>query len=232
MAVLVSTIYTDVCNALLENQPPGLTIATTQQGFLDLFRAVYLEFAEKAGIVRQIFTQQVNAGTNDYLVPDDIIKPTHAFLAGKVLQETSLQELDQYEFAWPKRLGAPDRWRQDALPPKTVEIFPNPIQSGTAYAAPNPPANIAGVYGDFRPADRNLSLVGTAGTYKTSFALADTIPNLPDTFTFYLTYGVLQKIWEQDGEAHDPLRAAYCQARFQEGWMLCKAFMGQEQAPF
>lgn len=225
MAVTVQAIYDDVCYALLENG--GLSLYLTQQELLDLFRAVYLDFVERCGLTWQIFTQMSSAGTAEYTVPDDIIKPLEAFLGGKYLQETSLQELDMYEFAWKKRLGTPDRWRQDSLPVKQFSVFPKPAQTGKAYTAPTPPQTIPGLYGTFAPADRNLSIVGIQGTLKTSFALGDTIPALPDSFTYYLGYGVMAQFFGQDGEAKDVQRQAYCEARYTEGIAIARSFMGE-----
>jgi hypothetical protein len=113
-----------------------------------------------------------------------------------------------------------------------MEVFPNPSFTGVAYPPPTAPQVVPGSYGTFAPADRNLTVVGTAGTLKSSFAMGDTIPNVPDTFTVYLGYGIMKRIFRKDGDTKDNQRAAYCEARFLEGVNLCKAFLAQSQARF
>ena len=65
--------------------------------------------------------------------------------------------------------------------------------------------------------DGNLSILGAQSISSVAFALGDVIPSIPDSFTPYLSYGVLAKIFSMDGECRDIQRAAYCSARFQEG---------------
>ena len=217
MSVTVQQVYNDVCAAMLE--PNGFILGiVTPQGFLDYFREILLTWYEQVALVQNVCVQTLTSGTAQYAFPDDIINPQDAFWGARALNRTSLQELDQFEYAWNGRSGPPDRWRDDSLPPKTVAVFPTPSQTGAVYSPK---------YGQFYPADRNLALVGTYGTTKTSFSLADTIPNVPDSFTAYLGYGVMAKIFSTDGEAKDMQRAAYCSARFQEGVSLARAMLGQ-----
>jgi hypothetical protein len=217
MATSVQNIYDQVCSVLLE--PSGFTLGiTTQQTFLDLFRAVLLDWYQQTGLIKQVCTQTLTSGTATYTVPDDIISPEEAWWGSKYLQKTSMRELDQYEFAWTNRSGPPDRWFDDSLPPKQLTLYKKPNQTGASYAAK---------YGTFYPADRNLAVLGTAGTLKTSFALGDTIPNVPDSFSCYLAYGVLEKLFSTDGECKDLQRSYYCQARYLEGVAIARAWAGQ-----
>ena len=225
MSVTIQQIYNDVCYALLEDA--GLSAGiVTQQEFLDYFREILLDWFQQVNLAQNVCVQTLLSGISEYSVPDDIINPQNAFWGARALNKTSLQELDQYEFAWKKKQGAIDRWRDDSLAPKQVSVFPTPNMNGTPYP-PGTATEPIYKYGQFYPADRNLALVGTFGTLKTSFALGDTIPNVADSFTFYLGYGVLAKIFSTDGEAKDMQRAAYCAARFQEGISLARAMVGQ-----
>lgn len=68
----------------------------------------------------------------------------------------------------------------------------------------------------------NILAVATAKPNKIAWSLTDEILDVPDSFRQYLKYGILQRIFDQDGETRDVLRARYCGARFEEGINLAK----------
>ncbi len=98
--------------------------------------------------------------------------------------------------------------------------------TGPAYIDP-----IAGMYGTISvivPSAGNLMMSSTAiPTYTKTYALTDIIQGIPDSFTVYLKYGVLERVFKMDGEMKDSLRERYCKARFQEGVSLARAIMQQ-----
>lgn len=249
MSTTVQSVFSTVSYVMLEDA--GLSLYVTQQDFLDIFRTVLLDWFEKTALVENVFTQTLYAGQAQYTFPDDVVNPTEAYWAGRYLQNTSLRELDQYEWSWSTRTGPPERWRMDSLAPKQMQVFPIPTVTGATYGSISwgsltnaqwaTLTNVEWVgmadsansqYGGFYPADRNLTLIGTAGTLASSFSFGSTIPNVPDAFVPYLGYGVLANIFSTDGEAKDPQRAAYCQARFNEGINLARAYMAQEASGF
>ncbi len=64
--------------------------------------------------------------------------------------------------------------------------------------------------------DGNLTLVGTSGLAGITYALGDTVPVIPDSFCPALSYGILARLFSEEGELKDTQRAYYCQARFTE----------------
>lgn len=77
------------------------------------------------------------------------------------------------------------------------------------------------------PQDGNLTVVGTKGLVTNVFALDDVIPVVPDSFCPALAYGILARIFSQDGEAKDLQRAQYAQARYSEYANAGAAVAGQ-----
>ena len=224
----VQDIYQTVCYVLLEDNGLQLGIVTEQQ-FLDNFAAVFLEFLQKTGICSTIFTQQINFGQPQYEYPPDMIQVRDCFVGGKHISRETLEELDNAFYNWRSEVNNPRRWHEDGLPIKTIELSPTPNYTGTAYSSPafltqQPPY---GVYGVFNPADNNLTIVGTQGTIRNTFALNTIVPIIPDSFTCYLGYGVLNKIFSSNSEAKDDQRAAYTGARFNEGIQIASTISGQ-----
>ena len=83
-----------------------------------------------------------------------------------------------------------------------------------------------GTISNLVPSSANLMMSSTALPVQSkTYQLADLIQGIPDTFTVYLKYGVLERVFKMDGEAKDELRARYCASRFQEGVNLARAIM-------
>lgn len=224
MSTTVQEIYQRVSWDLLENS--GLVLGTvTPAQFLDYLAEAILEFCQGAGLVRKIFTQQIFMGQTQYLAPDDILLIQHCFVGGKYIDPTTLEELQNSEYEWPKQSGPPRAWFQDGQPESEIQLFPNPIYTGTAIAGSTPPI---GNYDTFAPEENNLTIVGSAGPTTIAVDLTGNIPpEVPDSFTPYLGYRVLQRIFSTDGEAKDTQRAIYCGARWQEGISLAAAIRGE-----
>ncbi len=221
MSTTVASIYTQVCIDLLENG--GLTLGTvTSAQFLTYLEESVLEFCQQTGMTKKIYTQRIVAGTAQYTVPVDIMQIQCAFIGGKYLQPTSLEELQNGEYEWANQSGSGQQWFQDGLPANTLKVFPKPDISGTA---------MSGTYGTFAPTTNNITAVGPAAPTSNTLALIDNIPaQVPDSFTPYLTYRVLYRIFSTDGECQDQQRAYYCNARWQEGIGLAQSIMGEVMA--
>lgn len=74
----------------------------------------------------------------------------------------------------------------------------------------------------------NITVIGKQSLFNSDIGLDSSIELLLETFEPYLAYGVLCKIFSNDGETKDELRREYCRARFDEGIMLAQAIMGEE----
>lgn len=216
MSVAVQSIYDRVTYDMLENG--GLVLGTvTSAQFLTYLEEAVLEFCQQAGLVRKIYTQRVIAGTAQYAAPVDVMQIQCAFVGGKYIQPTSTEELQNSEYEWSSKSGPPQSWFADGMPANQIKLFPNPDTSGTVFS---------GTYGTFLPANNGLTVVGPAGPTTNTLTLLGDIPEeVPDSFTPYLTYRVLYRVFSTDGEAKDLQRAYYCDARWKEGVALAQAIM-------
>ena len=83
-----------------------------------------------------------------------------------------------------------------------------------------------GTISNLVPSSANLMMSSTALPVQSkTYELTDLIQGIPDSFTVYLKYGVIERVFKMDGEMKDELRARYCAARFQEGVNLARAIM-------
>ena len=172
MASTVQDVYNIVSEVMLEpyrdGTGPGLSLGDfTLTSFLEVVSNVIEEFVLRTGLVWDIFTQQVVFGTTTYVTPNifDDLKVT--FLGGVWLDHETLQGLDDFAYNWRYINGTPAFWHEDGLPPKTLELVPNPNYSGASYQLPNvsdptqqPPF---GVYGLFNGATTG-QFTGTVNT--------------------------------------------------------------------
>lgn len=99
--------------------------------------------------------------------------------------------------AWPQSTDLPFAYSSSVVPPITLQLIPPP------------------------GADGDLDLVSI-----NKGAVVDPLANLtlgiPNDFAWVVKFGALADLLQGDGLALDPARAAYCEARWQEGIELCK----------
>ena len=301
-------VYNLVADCLLEPYAsglyPGLSLGiVTLQEFLTLFGVVLEDFVNRTGLQWSIFTQQVNFNQSTYQFPEAINEPKVAFVGGQYVDHATLYDLDDWEYGWQGKMGVPDYWYSDGLPPKTIGVAANPNYSGASYTIPvgpsaPPPYGVNGLFNGATPGqysgilvvsgttgtwgsgalfdlnwnnyyplptmtlngtvyhlasvnsttgvtfvetpasqsyfwqvnvgnDGNLSIVGTTGLASITYTLGQLIPCVPDSFCFYLAYGVLARIFSTDGEAKDLQRSYYCNARYLEGISAAAAVSGE-----
>ncbi len=218
MATTVASIYTKLCIDLLENG--GLVLGTvTSDQFLKYLEEAILEFCQEAGLKKKIYTQKITSGTSQYSIPVDVLQVQCAFRGGKFIDPTSLEQLQNSEYEWVSKTGPTQQWFQDGLAADMIQLFPIPDASGAVFS---------GTYGDFLPANNGLTVVGPAAPTTLTLTLLSDIPTeIPDSFTPYLNYRVLYRIFSTDGECYDQQRAYYCDARWQEGVNLARSIMGE-----
>jgi hypothetical protein len=142
------------------------------------------------------------------------MQPELCFVGGKLIEKVTEADLGQGHMDWRREIGTPRQWHEDNLPLKHLEIFPKSNFDGAAIVGDVPPI---GKYGGFFPTERNLTMVGPAAPSKKSWALADTLDGIPDSFSHYLLFGILEQVFGGESELRDVQRAAYCHARFEEG---------------
>jgi hypothetical protein len=221
VSVTVATIYARVTEACLENGGFVLGLYTEAQ-FLHDLADVMLDFTQRAPLYKRIFTTMVNAGVPDYLVPDNLMQPQLCFVGGKLIEKVTETDLALQRAGWQRQSGPPAQWYEDDV--KRLRVYPTPDYNGANIPGDAPPI---GKYDDFYPSERNLTMVGPAAPSKTAWLAGDTLDTIPDSFTHYLVYGVLEKIFGSESEMRDVQRAAYCHTRFEEGISLAQALVAE-----
>ena len=108
----------------------------------------------------------------------------------------------------------------------TTAPFYGTISSYSGGSYLDPISAEFGTVSNLVPSSANLMMSSTALPVQSkTYALTDLIQGIPDSFTVYLKYGVLERVFKMDGKMKDELRARYCAARFQEGVNLARAIM-------
>lgn len=213
----VSDIYGRVCRRMLE--PAGFTLGkVADTDFCKALAIVIVDFMNRTGVAKQINSQQVVSGTSTYSASATTLRVEHVLVGGVYLGRTNRDELDCRSPEWAASTGPPVTWHEDGLAVGALQLVPTPDYTGTALPG--------GLDGEPTPSQRNLTTVGARRPNDTSYttitALSSTIPNgaVP-----YLAWGVLEKLLSNDDENKDLARAAYCQARFEEGVALYRSIM-------
>lgn len=226
MSTTVQDLYQRLSWDFLEDA--GLVLGTlTSAQFLHYLEEAVLDFCEQTSLVKKIFTQQIMLAEPQYTIPDDI-RVQACFVGGVYLDHSSIEELYNSEYEWATKVGTPQCWFQDGLPVNKIQLFPIPDYTGTEIEGDTPPI---GTYGTFAPTQRNFTAVGSANPTTLTLALIDNIPSeIPDSFTPYLLYRVMQRVFSLDGEAKDLQRSYYCEARWKEGISIAQAIMMEGMA--
>jgi len=209
MSVTVASLYNTVCFDLLEDLGLSLGIVT-QQEFLDMLGLVLMDFLRRTAMIRRPYTQQISSGTGTYTIPELNPELFQAFVNAQIVNQTDVFDPANPGYA-SESGGTITRWHQDQLPIQQVAILPTPNFTGTVTA---------GTYDTFQPGNNNLTVIVSSLASKETWGSGDTLDTIPDTFTPYLVYGVLEKIFSMDGESKDEQRALYCRSRYEEGITL------------
>ena len=224
MSLSVSDIYKVVCDVLMEPQGLVLGVCTDEQ-FLNALAVVMLDFSQRGTINMNIFTEMITAGTSQYIVPEDLMEPQLCFVGGRLIEKVTEADLTQGHFEWKKQWGPPRQWHEDNLPVKMIELFPKPDVNGQNIPGDVPPW---GTYGGFFPSQHNLTIVGPQAPSVTAWGMGDTLDDVPDSFGYYISYGILEQIFSADGELKDLQRASYAKARKDEGIAIANALAQEE----
>lgn len=221
MSITDVSLANDVVYKMLENgaadadftqADPLFTDMFTKQEIIDSMNRVQQEFLLETGMIvtRTSITPEV--GKPKYDLPADCIRPRRVTWGEPLSSETpepviirALTQVDTWELdngmnEWPSDRDVPLSWWETTLPQQQIGIAKTPINDGTI----------------------GLLYVRLAA------ALDGTGVNLtvPDDWTPYILYGTLAELLSSDGQAFDPVRASYCDQRFQEGIELAKLVIG------
>lgn len=71
----------------------------------------------------------------------------------------------------------------------------------------------------------NITVIGSVGVFNSNPGLDSIVEGVPASFSHYISYGILSKIFSKDGESKDDQKAMYCSQRFEEGTTLAKTLV-------
>jgi hypothetical protein len=218
MPTTIQSIVDTISYDLLENSVGGPGLSTgivTNQEILDYIGEVVMDFLRQTGLIQDVFTQRLVSGTSQYPIPDRMSQPYYGFVDARIIERVDITS--EYLLGrWTQKPGYPKVWHQDGLPIKTIETVPAPNFTGSVTA---------GVFGSFLPGSRDLSIVGSMIASKEVWLISDTLDTIPDSFTPYIVFGVLAKVFEMDGESKDEQRCLYCKSRYDEGVTVGKSIL-------
>lgn len=274
MATQIGTIYLQVCDAILED--PGVTVIGLMSvtDFFNYLNDTIQDFVSRTGLYKRIYNIPGEFGIASYAEPNSEMDVHALAYDDNYIYRTSGWYLDNLESEWSKQTGIPERWREDEVPPKTIQIEPIPnIQSWEVAINFTTPAYgqiaatsavvdfdiislaaggygvISGIQGPLGTQDSlyadginqgygtvsdmvsstgNLSMISTVQPTSYPQTLTDYLYLVPDTFAPYIKYGILERIWSEDGEYKAPDQAGFAQQRYQEGVNLAAAMMSEQ----
>jgi len=122
------------------------------------------------------------------------------------LREDSTLTYDRLLPEWtvPSASQEPEVYIRAGRPQLKLEILPAPVEAGTL---------------DILYTKRPPQLPQVADT---------TALDLPNEFTPYIKWGALADVFAKEGQAHDPAKAEYCEARYQEGIIVARAVLRRQ----
>lgn len=193
--------------ATLEPDDGGATWPSgmwTQAQVLSYLNNVLQDFLNRTGIVSAIDFITGVPGQSEYDLPQDMIDlrriAWRAGLSGTGYVELCLVDtfqLDENNDDWPNdQEQVPQNYLLNLLASLTVRVEPTPNDQGEA--------------------EITITTLGPTATG------AGVRLSIPDDWTPYIMFGVLEQMFGKVGEASDPQRAAYCHQRYEEGVELAR----------
>lgn len=124
--------------------------------------------------------------------------------------------------------GTIRNWTAGDIDVQATEPFYGTIRDESGGVALLPSGPFLGTIRGMAFSKGNLSLIGTAAVFDQNPTLTSIVELIPDSFSAFISYGVLARIFGNDGETKDEIRRRYCAARYDEGVMLGKLIMAEE----
>jgi hypothetical protein len=223
--VMNNVIYRTLENGNLDaNFPSLLTSMFTAQEIIDSMNRVQQDFLLQTGMIVTRTNIPGVAGTQQYPLPTDSIRPRRitwgqagaptGFGAGgfgvggfggvtttiSALTQVDTWELDNGARTWASDRGIPIAWYENTLGQQKFGLAKTPVNNGS----------IGLLYVQL------AAVLNGAGVPLT----------VPDDWTPYILYGTLAELLGSDGQSFDPVRAAYCGQRYEEGIELARLVLG------
>jgi hypothetical protein len=188
--------------AMLEPDDSGATWPSgmwTKAEVVEYLNEAQWDFLGKTGITAAVSYQVALAAQARFNLPSNVIDLRRvAWREGAY--GTDFEELTRVN-TWELDYGT-DKWGQQTNPVPTAYLL-DQVPSLTLQVQP-----VAGDLG---------ALELTYTSLATSFDGTGVATSVPDDWTPYLVWGAKAKMLSKQGEANDPVRAAYCEQRYQEG---------------
>lgn len=197
-AIKYSMVFNWLNRDLLEN----ISFLNPVSEFLELAvyaRALETKYNQYQQLTSLVLKQQefdIPANQHIIALPDDLIDIRRISFVDE-FTEYSLDEADEESI----------HLNCDALDEFGIPQFYSTIYGGTKYLKIHPTPSIVG----------KLKLIYVATTTEADLENENVIINLPNNLVPYLKFGILADIFGNEGIFNDPIRAAYCKQRWEEG---------------
>jgi hypothetical protein len=127
--MLVSDLYSTVCDVLLERGGLQLGLLTVEQ-FLDYVSSVTLDYLQQSGLVKRIQAIPLQFGIAQYGVADWLGETENVMAMGFAVGESSTSDVSNFSQNWMTKLGKARAWFEDEQTMKSLSIFPAPNLDG------------------------------------------------------------------------------------------------------
>jgi hypothetical protein len=181
----------------------------TQSEIIGYINDAQTDFLTAVRPIYEVATAGVFAGQRYYPQPVDCIRleriainPNQSDYSSVTmdLYETSQSSLDLTDPSWQGEQGLPTQWFRDQIANQQYGYKPLPSSAA-------------------------LAELWYSQTVLTNSVGLITNLLVPDAFSHAVKYGTLARCWTKDGETRDPMRADYCQRRFNMTTLLASKFM-------
>ena len=190
------------------NSYPLSWAGSNQYAETDLLTAIERSVNETLGNSECNLTRSLlAAGAGVLNLPDSVlavkraawIPPGGSGFSATSLEESDTATMNAYDSDWKTAAQAPpSSYLQTSEPPLTLAFDRTP------------------------PLPSQYEIIASSAVSALSDAAATTLP-IPDDWAWVAKYGALAQLFSKESLARDPLRAKYCQQRFEEGIELLKA---------
>lgn len=162
-------------------------------------------FVMDAGLPLSISQQTITAAPDArFYVSEDFVYLRHAYWQDAPsgswipLRPTDAWAQDSYNPTWIQEPGIPFSFSQSVTRPLEVQLYPPPANDGT------------------------IEWLSANSDDYPDIILPTTLLGLPDEFAHAVKYAALADLFTMDGESFDPVRADYCDRRYQQTVAIAK----------
>lgn len=204
---MVAWLNIDLIEAISETEQTSDLFSLTE--LFDLVKAKYNGYQLKTNSVLSQLSLNVPAQNNSIELPDNLVDIVDARFVyvdedGNtitiLLQRVDEEELSYFDGSLLTEQALPQYFSTVYGRNKTIKLYGIPNITGT------------------------LQLLSILGQDDDAQITVDTIINLPNNLVPYLKYEILSDIFNKDGLLKDAARAAYCEARIEEGITIGKNY--------